>query len=184
MALDLLQRPMQARQRRLRRRVLWTVAMTALGAGLAWAGVQARLQDGPALLQQLAQAQAQAQQQAREQRAVQQMRQEQRQLEALQTAHESLQQAQREDAQALQALADLLASGVVLERIVFERRRVEWQGQAPSQKVLREVHDRLNRQDAMPWTLVRTEQASVAAGPDRPAVRFTLHRAAPAQSAP
>ena len=183
-ALDLLQRPVQVRRRRLHKRLLWTLTMSCLGASLAWAGVQARLQDVPELQQQLAQAQALVRQQTREQRARQDLLEALQQLAAQQKMHEQLQRAQQEDAQVLQALADLLPSGVVLERLVFERGRVEWQGHAPSQQVLHEVHARLNRQDALPWTLVRTEQTAGGAEAARPGVRFTLHRAAPPEAAP
>lgn len=193
MALNLLHRPLQARRRRLQRRVLWTTAMTALGASLAWAAAQARLQDLPALQQQMADAQALQQRQTRQDQTLQAMRQDLRQLAAQQSAHEHVQQALQADAQVLQVVADLLPSGVVLERLVFERGRVEWQGQAPSAQSLHALHDRLNRQDARAWTLVQTGQATAAATEAasaneaqqaRKAVRFTLRRSAPAEAAP
>jgi Tfp pilus assembly protein PilN len=184
MALDLLQRPVQARRRRVQRRLLWTLAMTLLGTALAWVGVQARLQDLPVLEQQLAQAQAQVRQQAHEQQTRQDIRLELQKQAAQQTAQERLQQAQQEDAGVLQLVADLLPAGVVLERIVFERGRIEWQGQAPNPQVLHALQARLNRLGETPWALLRTEQLGAAAEASPAALRFVLLRQASAQVTP
>ena len=182
MALDLLQRPAQARRRRLFRRLAWMVAMGSLGAGLCWAGVQTLLEDVPQLQLHLAQAQQLGQQQTRDQQALQSVRQQLQQMTTLQSAHEQLQRTQRGDMQVLQVVSDLLSQGVVLDRLVFERGRVEWQGQARDQSLLLELTARLNQQGR--WTLVRTEQTWTGADTTRPAVRFTLHRLPGPEAAP